>query len=410
MATQELELRDPVSLEINQSIDRLILCLEQRRCQLLSDLRNRREEVRGYHRVRQQIETQIKETRAFLEGQMTHNMLHSIQEKMLLDLEAKMSEMQVTTPTHQQLTFQCDTQDLERHISCLGEIVSFNKPDIPPKLETLHCTTFQRPIVAVGKKGAVPGEFNEPKGVSIDTVTGHIYVADGNNRRIQIFSETGDFLTAFGQRHLTNPWGVLVNQNSIYVTDWGLHAVLLFKRHDLTLLKEIGKKGSGNVEFSYPRQPAIAPNQRLYIPDANNNRIQIFSPNLFYKGTLQHPSLTHPADIKFTNTEMFVLSFDDVTCIHVFSLSGEKSRALITRGMGMEVESPHFFCLDKHDNIIISDCFGKSIHVFSPKGDLLKVSDQPQLFLSPEGVAVNNNKLVCVSQNKHFGLQIFDLD
>ena len=44
MATQIPEpIIDPVSIQINQSIDRLILSLEQRRVQLLTDLRDRRE-------------------------------------------------------------------------------------------------------------------------------------------------------------------------------------------------------------------------------------------------------------------------------------------------------------------------------------------------------------------------------
>ena len=80
---------DPVATAINQSIDRLILFLEQRRVQLLRELTDAREE-KGANRVApQQMEQQITETRRMLEGLMTHNELQSMQERIVADLEVK---------------------------------------------------------------------------------------------------------------------------------------------------------------------------------------------------------------------------------------------------------------------------------------------------------------------------------
>ena len=82
MATQ-------LPIQINQSIDRLILSLEQRRVQLLTDLRDRWEEMRHNQVARQQMEEQLAETREYLERQIKHNKLHSMQGRMIRDLEAK---------------------------------------------------------------------------------------------------------------------------------------------------------------------------------------------------------------------------------------------------------------------------------------------------------------------------------
>ena len=415
MATQFPEpipvpLVDPIATQINQSIDRLILSLEQRRVQLLTDLRDKREEMRANQLAHQQIELQIAETRALLEGQLMHNKLHFMQERIVAELEATRAEIQANAPPHQYLKFLYDTRDLEGHISRLGEIVQL---DIAPAVHDY--AAFRQPSVGVGKKGSAPEELNGPRGVTFEQGSGHIYVADRYNSRIQIFSETGECLSQFGNQHVNQPLGILSYQDSIFVTDIGLHAIFRFKLSDLTMIKRVGKRGSGKKEFDSPGQLAISPNQHLYVPDQDNNRIQILSTDLAFQDSLQHQTMTKPEDIKFTNNEMFVLSRVDNPCIHVFTLSGEKSRSLVTRGrMVMQVSGACFFCLDRLNNIVISDCCAHAIKVFSPAGDLLhtigEIGIQAGMFYNPYGIAIlNNTKLVCVSDNRNFGLQIFTI-
>jgi len=67
-----------------------------------------------------------------------------------------------------------------------------------------------------GGKGSESGQFNTPHGIAIDAAD-RVYVADRNNRRIQIFSTDGAFLgqwTNFGQ-----PSGLYIKGNLIYVVD-----------------------------------------------------------------------------------------------------------------------------------------------------------------------------------------------
>ncbi|KAI6662003.1 hypothetical protein LOD99_9590 [Oopsacas minuta] len=77
-------------------------------------------------------------------------------------------------------------------------------------------------------------------------------------------------------------------------------------------------------------------------------------------------------DVKFSNNEMFVLSSREYPCIHVFTLSGEKSRSLLgTRGYETLVIGTFFFCLDGKNNILISDLTANIIKVLSPEEDIL---------------------------------------
>ncbi|KAI6658089.1 PEP-CTERM domain protein [Oopsacas minuta] len=331
-------------------------------------------------------------------------------------MQTKLAELHLNTPPPHVLRFLCDTQDLERSINRLGEISQQEINPIPHIPVIPKYAEFQQPIVAVGKEGSAPGEFKGPRGVAIEPESGHIYVADQYNNRIQIFSQSGDYLNHFGNQHLKEPWGILIHEDNIYVTDIEHHAIFLFKLPDLTMIKRVGKEGSGSEEFNNPRQPAISPNTHLYVPDYSNNRLQILTTNLVFTDTLEHQTMTGPIDVKFTNNEMFVLSCEDNPCIHVFTLSGEKSRSLITGGIGigMQVEVAYFFCLDGHNNIIISNCWADSIKVFSPEGDLLhEIGQRGQrghkagMFDSPYGITIHNTKLICVSKNNNFCLQIF---
>ena len=68
-----------------------------------------------------------------------------------------------------------------------------------------------------GKKGAEPGEFNEPHGIALDS-QGRVFVADRVNARIQIFDQDGKFLAEW--RQFGRPSAVFIDKDDlIYVAD-----------------------------------------------------------------------------------------------------------------------------------------------------------------------------------------------
>ena len=86
--------------------------------------------------------------------------------------------------------------------------------------------------------------------------------------------------------------------------------------------------------------------------------------------------------------------------------------SFISMGQGMDVLRPWFFRLDRNNNIVISDIETYCIRVFSPAGDLLhtigREGHQQGMFYNPRGIAITpNGNLVCVSENKNYGLQIY---
>src|SRR4051794_6226891 len=50
----------------------------------------------------------------------------------------------------------------------------------------------------LGTSGSAGGQLNFPAGLAVNNTTGHVYVADQNNSRIDEFTEAGDFVQAWG--------------------------------------------------------------------------------------------------------------------------------------------------------------------------------------------------------------------
>lgn len=72
-------------------------------------------------------------------------------------------------------------------------------------------------IMAWGREGTGPGEFNVPHGVALDS-TGRVFVADRGNNRIQIFAQDGKYLGEWKQ--FGKPCGIFIDANdNIYVSD-----------------------------------------------------------------------------------------------------------------------------------------------------------------------------------------------
>ena len=299
----------------------------------------------------------------------------------------------------------CDTRDLEMSISRLDEIVEV--PVNVPRYTTCHT-----PVVATGKAGRAPGELYFPEGVAIHEETHQIFVANYVNDRIEIFSETGEFISQLGVGQLSNPSGIAIHGDSLYVSCRGDHTVSQFSLIEMCHVRRIGGWGSNNGQFNDPRQLTTVLIGRVFIADCDNDRICIHDPDLNHLRNITHPSMSGPSDVKVSRDCLYVMCPLNKPRMLVLTLEGDMLHSLITCGERMDVFRPYLFCLDPLNNFVLSDYHSHSIRVFSPEGNLLhtigREGHQPGMFYHPEGVAITpNGRLVCVSENENYGLQIF---
>ena len=396
---------DPVEHHINYTFDRLIFLLNKRRVELLKYVRDTREDKRAAERERLETISQLTATQEQLHIDLRQNNLQPYKMRWIGKLECKKRETQLNIPVEVQFQLKCVTRELERSISRLGEIVEL--PVYVPHYATCHTS-----VVATGKIGRAPGELIGPYGVAIHEETHQIFVVNQSNNRVEIFSETGEFLYQLGVGQLSGPCGIAIHGDSVYVSCFGDNSVSKFSLIEMCRVMRIGGEGSNNEQFSCPQQLTTDPIGRVFIADNGNRRICIHDLDLNHLRNITHLSMPSPTDVKVSRDRLYALCPRNNPCMLVLTLEGDKLHSLITCGEGMDVLRPHFFCLDPLNNFVLSDYWSHSIRVFSPEGNLLhtigREGHQPGMFYYPRGVAITpNGRLVSVSMNENYGLQIF---
>ena len=391
---------DPVEHHINYTFDRLVFLLNKRRVELLKFVHDTREDKRATERERLETISQLTATQEQLHIDLRQDNLQPYKMRWIGKLECKKRETQLNIPVEVQFQLKCVTRELERSISCLGEIVEL--PVYVP-----HYAMCHTPVVATGKEGRA-----RPSGVAIHDETHQIFVANQWDHRVEIFSQTGEFLYQLGVGRLSVPCGIAIHGDTLYVSCWGDHTISQFSLFEICRVRWIGGKGSNYGQFIYPCQLTTDLIGRVFIADRDNDRICMHDPDLNHLRNITHESMSRPSDVKVSRDLLYVLCPDNNPCMLVLTLEGDRLHSLITCGEGMDVLRPYFFCLDPLNNFVLSDWVSHSIRVFSPEGNLLhtigREGDRPGMFSFPAGVAMTpNGRLVWVSWNKNYGLQIF---
>lgn len=140
----------------------------------------------------------------------------------------------------------------------------------------------------IGRRGSMPGYFNFPTDVDVDS-KGNIVVADSMNARVQFFSPDGQYIKHFGKRgdgvsDFEIIKGVAVDRatDNVYVTDGKGNDFKIFSSDGEPLLTVGGrhsvkrKRDEAPGGFLLPQDIEIDNKGRVYIVDSLNRRFQVF--------------------------------------------------------------------------------------------------------------------------------------
>lgn len=260
--------------------------------------------------------------------------------------------------------------------------------------------------------------FTQVAGVAVDQQD-RVYVFNRSPHPVIILDQQGDFLSSWGEGIFTRPHGILIDRNNeVLCVDDADHTVRKFTL-DGKLLMTLGTKnkpGENGAPFNRPTNPAVSPrgdiyisdgygnsrvhrfsaegklilswgtpgsdpgqfniphgvwidkNERVYVADRQNNRIQIFTNKGEY--LTQWTGFQQPCAVFMDKEEnVFVpelrsrMSILNMNGEVLLRWGGEKSKDL-----GL-FTAPHCACLDSHRDLYIGEVLeGQRIQKFIRKG------------------------------------------
>jgi len=124
--------------------------------------------------------------------------------------------------------------------------------------------------------GDFPGDFLFPNGIAVSGTGADalVYVADGNNRRVQVFKTDGTFVRIINTSG--TPRGVVLDsEGHVYVVDALSHRVDIYDQQG-TSLATFGESGVGPGQFNFPNDVAVDSDGRILITDRDNNQVQVW--------------------------------------------------------------------------------------------------------------------------------------
>lgn len=227
-------------------------------------------------------------------------------------------------------------------------------------------------IKSVGREGKGNLEFAGPIGIGTDT-TGHVYVADSGNHRIQVLDTDGGFVRAIGLvdgQVSVRPVDVAVSEISgdLFVTCNNTHKVMKLSSEG-KVLKTWGGEGTTPDRFRYPATIAVRQG-KVAVVDVLNTRVQVFDE----KGDLQYQlgewgvlpgQLFRPKGVAFDGFGNFYVSDSYTEVVQVFDSGYEFKYVLGNNGVPRRFVTPVGLAVSQDERIYVTEMLGNRVSEFA---------------------------------------------
>ena len=405
--------------ELERTLEDLTLQVAERKRQLSDTFRQIHEMVAQREvallaeldAIPAEIKTKIQERRASLEQltknrddterELNANKLNEFLQKHLKNIEEEMEKILSEQISFPLVSISCQMEEIER---TLEEKCRIMKPLNPYRFRTL-------PIWHGVKEGRKEDQLYNPAAICIDPTNQLIYVGeDSNTGRIQVFTSEGNHHSTLRNPLMNNCRCMIIYKDYIYLTTY------LFKHYFLKL----NKKGETIKKLEFDTYGISIEGSNIYTCVHESLTVQIFDLNLkptkkIILKAISFDEDTTPQDIIRHKQQMFVLfSYWNKNYhpdpIQVFKLDGTLIRSLVT---GNDIKNALYFCLDSNENILVSDCYGHCISIFSPDGILIQkigregMKEAGELY-RPNSIAVDSKqRIITVDWKDDNKLQAF---
>ena len=284
----------------------------------------------------------------------------------------------------------------------IGRVTVIDSARLASRFPVVEYEGRVSPVLSIGDTyGDKKEQFSHPTGVSVDCLTGNIFVGDCFNDRLQVFDKDGKYLYKFGDRDgagkIKRPLCIDFYQNQIFVSQRTGGCLFLCDLNG-TFLQQIGTPGNGEGQFYNPHGIAInQSNGEIFVCDRGNNRVQIFSKYFRFKSQFGKGILKSPTDIKLTSEFMYLL-ITTKPFLYCFKHDLTQVQSPVLTSISKHLKNPWSFCIDGAGNFIISDYDLNAVIIFNHQGDVVhRITDSVQ---KPMGVTLDaRGRILLVGDN-----------
>jgi DNA-binding beta-propeller fold protein YncE len=241
-------------------------------------------------------------------------------------------------------------------------------------------TSRGRPVSSFGREGAGDGELKYPLGIDIPD-SGRVYVADSGNHRVQIFDRSGGFIAQIklpALKHPADPTDVAVDEtrNRCYVVDNDNHRILVYDLSNLQLIDSWGTPGTGKRAFRYPFLIALDKQKYLYIVDVINTRVQELNPDGLFVNFIggwgvEKGEFFRPKGVAIDKNGRIYVSDSYMGVIQIFLPTGEFYAAIGEPATGKvkKFKTPVGLFIDRQDRLYVVEMFANKVGVYRQVGE-----------------------------------------
>ena len=167
-------------------------------------------------------------------------------------------------------------------------------------------------------------------------------------------------------------------------------------------VREFGKEGNKKGELKYPHGLTLHRNESIYIADAWNNRIQIFSTAGKFVAEFGKGQLNSPHSIALNDKWVFVSD-----CYHnaVFKFQITNNIFVCRSAKGV-LNSPRGITVDTNGEVLVADYYNHRVAVLNSELKLVREIGKGKL-VGPQDVKINKNKIFVADSNEINNIHIF---
>ena len=291
----------------------------------------------------------------------------------------------------------------------LDVVITVNGEPLPCCPLRVQVTPHQyQTVFTFGSKGNGQGQFNEPESIAVSEETGNIAVADNNNKRIEIFSLKGKYISEFGQQgpgveRVGAPWSVAFSRSGDVIVSHRTAG----QPGKIAVIAENGQfiKHITNKHLKDPWTVSVGRDGHLIVCDSGDKTIKVLSHDgMELLQSFTAPDCGESPWFAVCHQEKFFVAYYGAHCVKVFNKEGVFLYNIGSEGSGDgQFNRPAGLAIDMFGRLIVCDRNNNRLQVFTLDGKFVTKIELGR----PTFAAVSNKGHLLVTDLKKHCVHVF---